>query len=515
MLQNIKKQANRGRLMKKYINIFASILFIFVFFLIQNIIFADNFDLRVVYPSNGATVNASSTFFVGATHPDAVLTINQIPVKVYSNGSFVQVFDLKKGANKIIVKSVLNDKEKEISYTLFVPNNSEGSKPITEKALSNEAFQYFTAKVIKDDAPIRKTPGGDRLTPIKKDTVIYIDMEKNGHYRVKFAEDKLVWISKNDVEVLNVSESLPPVICKKMKVINYPDKVIIKAFLDNKTPVEITEKNNLINIDLFNTISLKKRKFKKLPCFINEIKQEQTTGKLSLSVDLNAKNLYGYDYFYEGNVLNILLKKPPQIHPHYRKFKLKNNECKLNVLNGKIITIDAGHGGKESGSVGPTGVPEKDVNLAIAYYLKEILEKEGAKVILTREKDDFLGLYERPEIAKCHNSDILVSIHNNALPDGQDPYITHGTSTYYYQNQAIPLAEAVQASLVKKIGFKDLGIIKESFVLTRPSNPVSVLVEVGFMINPFEYEKLIDSQFQKQAAEGIKDGIEKYFAEAK
>ena len=130
---------------------------------------------------------------------------------------------------------------------------------------------------------------------------------------------------------------------------------------------------------------------------------------------------------------------------------------------------------------------------------------------MTREKDNYVDLYDRVAFAQNKKADILVSIHNNALPDGQNPYITHGTETYYYQPQAIPLAQAVQKNLLLQNGFNDLGVKKGSLVLTRPTNPVSILVEVGFMINPDEYAALLLPENQEKYAIGIKNGIVEYF----
>ena len=130
---------------------------------------------------------------------------------------------------------------------------------------------------------------------------------------------------------------------------------------------------------------------------------------------------------------------------------------------------------------------------------------------MTRENDDFIGLYERVKIAQQNDADVLISIHNNALPDGQNPYEIHGTSTYYYQKQALPLAQNIQKNLLVATGFQDHGIRHGSLVLTRPSLPVSILIEVGFMINPFEYEKLLNPINQKAYARAIGHGLEKYF----
>jgi len=144
-------------------------------------------------------------------------------------------------------------------------------------------------------------------------------------------------------------------------------------------------------------------------------------------------------------------------------------------------------------------------------HLKQKLEKNGATVVMTRDEDNYVDLYKRVDIAKKYDADILVSVHNNSLPDGKNPYEEHGTTTYYYHSQAENLANKVQQNLVKATQFDDKGIKHGSFVLTRPTMPVCILVEVGFMINPFEYEKLLMPKYQKIYALGIANGIKEYF----
>ena len=130
---------------------------------------------------------------------------------------------------------------------------------------------------------------------------------------------------------------------------------------------------------------------------------------------------------------------------------------------------------------------------------------------MTRNGDEYVELYERVKIAQINEADILISIHNNALPDGQNPYVVHGTSTYYYHPQAYKLAQCVQNRLLEKTKFQDHGIRKGSLALVRPTMPVSILVEVGFMINPFEYADLLVPENQKAYALGILNGLNDYF----
>jgi N-acetylmuramoyl-L-alanine amidase len=181
------------------------------------------------------------------------------------------------------------------------------------------------------------------------------------------------------------------------------------------------------------------------------------------------------------------------------------------MLAGSIICLDPGHGGSETGAIGPSGVHESQVNLAIAGKLKDILEARGATVIMTRQSDSqTLSLQERVDIAVKSHCDLLVSIHNNALPDGRDPWAEHGTSSYWYQPQAMELARILKNSLCAKLGFPDFGVFYDNLALTRPCQTVAVLVEVGFMVQPDEYTQLTKPETQDKAALALADGITGY-----
>jgi N-acetylmuramoyl-L-alanine amidase len=130
---------------------------------------------------------------------------------------------------------------------------------------------------------------------------------------------------------------------------------------------------------------------------------------------------------------------------------------------------------------------------------------------MTRGSDEDVDLYERTRLARENGSVILLSIHNNALPDGRNPYDEHGSSTYYYHLQSLPLAKILQQSMLDDLGFKDYGIYNSSFVMTRPSESLSLLIESGFMINPDEYNQLITPEFQDKIATSILRGLEYFF----
>ena len=455
----------------------------------------DSVKLEIIYPKNNATVNASSVFIVGNTEPDASLIINNQPVKISPNGAFVQVTGLIKGANNINIKSTKGHATNEINYILNVPEKNQAIQPCPLEPLS------LTAETTKDYAVTRTAPAQNRLTPLPVGTILNITGKIGNSYRFKYSNSKDGWISESDIRILPTGNYIPENIISTLTIDSDENYVHLKLPLIQKIPFLIEQNSeNQMNLKLFNAkAGITLFSYDNVSNFLKELKWTQDSNNcLNLAIKVNSKQFWGYKYYYEGNTLILKLRKPPQINSKH-------------PLKGKIICIDAGHGGTELGSVGPTGIPEKLINLEIANNLRRILERKGAKVIMTRDSDKDVGLDDRVNVANSNEAPVIVSIHNNALPDGKNPYIEHGTSTYYYHFQSLPLAKSIQQSLVPTMGFKDLGVIYSSFVLTRPTEALSVLVEVGFMINPDEYNLLITPEFQEKAAIGISQGLENFF----
>jgi N-acetylmuramoyl-L-alanine amidase len=180
-------------------------------------------------------------------------------------------------------------------------------------------------------------------------------------------------------------------------------------------------------------------------------------------------------------------------------------------LKGRLIAIDPGH--PPGGATGPTGLREAEANLGIGLELKRLLEQEGARVFMTRTEDVPLELWPRVDLAERAGADILVSIHNNALPDGVNPFTNNGTSVYYNQPRSVPLARAVQAALVRRLGVRDLGIGRGDLAMVRTTWMPAVLTEGLFMIVPEQEAALRSLRGHRLYAEAVVDGIRRFLRE--
>jgi N-acetylmuramoyl-L-alanine amidase len=184
-------------------------------------------------------------------------------------------------------------------------------------------------------------------------------------------------------------------------------------------------------------------------------------------------------------------------------------------LAGKVICLDPGHGGNDSGALGPTGTMEKDNTLAIALLLKEKLEKNGATIIMTRAADTEIAcaanqeeLSARVDVANQAEADLFISIHNDAFTSNK----AAGTTTYHYgDKESIKLSGLVQQDLVEKLGTKNRGCRFASFYVLRYTKMPSILIEVAFISNIVEEMLLSSVDGRDNAAESICNGVLKYF----
>lgn len=194
-------------------------------------------------------------------------------------------------------------------------------------------------------------------------------------------------------------------------------------------------------------------------------------------------------------------------------------------LSGRVIVVDAGHGGADGGAVGGE-VPEKDITLLIARDLRHYLQEAGALVVMTRESDmdlsdaDFEGrhktqdLLRRADLIKKAHPDAFISVHMNAIPSTG----LHGAQTFFHPKSAKnqQLARFIQDSLKRNLGNTDrLAKPIGHVYLLKQATPPAALVEVGFLSNPGERALLVQRKYQKKAAHAISQGVMRYFTNEK
>jgi N-acetylmuramoyl-L-alanine amidase len=285
------------------------------------------------------------------------------------------------------------------------------------------------------------------------------------------------------------------------------------------------------------------------PAAIREVKA--TAVNPSVPAIANAKNAAQEPSGAEPKPVSVLGKASANAAPTpASQPTLAGQRSLTRVLGLKVgrIVIDAGHGGHDTGTIGPTGLMEKDLCLDVALRLGRIIQERLplAEVTYTRSDDTFVGLEQRTTIANDARSDLLISIHANS----SDDHKVRGIETYYLNFNPAPgamevaarenataqggvheledlvqkiarnekieesrdLAANIQDSLTKQTSAsaRDRGVRRAPFVVLIGANMPSVLTEISFLSNPTDEQWLKKADNRQRVAEGIYHGIENY-----
>jgi N-acetylmuramoyl-L-alanine amidase len=216
----------------------------------------------------------------------------------------------------------------------------------------------------------------------------------------------------------------------------------------------------------------------------------------------------------QTNNTNIVFHMNKQ-YKFYTTYNDKLGQTEINLLTPakdgeRLVVIDAGHGGKDSGATG-NSIYEKDINLAIALKLEKLLKEKNVKTFMLRQDDTFVGLYDRPYIANVLNASLFLSIHNNAI----DSTSTSGTETLYSPDNCTAasftgkkFAQLIQDSLIKNINSVNRKTVsRPGLVVLKYTKMPSALAEIGFVTNASEAKKLKDDSYQQKVAQALCDAI--------
>ena len=176
-------------------------------------------------------------------------------------------------------------------------------------------------------------------------------------------------------------------------------------------------------------------------------------------------------------------------------------------LDGITVLLNPGHGGSETGAVGPTGVLAKDVSLTVSLLLQDELLSRGAVVVMTRETDLDISLTERQQLIAQTEPTLALTIHYTSVEEDGDAEGSQGVRSYWYHTQSHGAAMFLHNYLVGHLGRVDGGVFWNNLALTRPSEAPAVVLELGFMTNPEEFEWITDEDEQRALARVLADGI--------
>lgn len=450
----------------------------------------------IAAPAEGYRTSSEKVSILGTCDPTESLYRNGNKIKVTSLGFFTEYVDLKLGENVFVYRNgnkfgkitIIREKEK-----------SEGA------ASSFEPFSKDTFAVMQmDNATRRAAPdlSDQILTPLNQYTTFRVFGRENGY--VKLVDGSYVYESA----VKLYSDTLPisPVFLENSIYRQYQNicEIQISTYVNVPYQVEITAES--LNLTLYDATLSKEyqpTRWTDVPQWIFD-RHECVEDKEKNTVTWQfywkpGRRATGFDVEYLDGLMIFSVKNAPTLQK--------------GSLQGATILLDAGHGKEDPGAVGPMGIygaVEKDLNLNIMLHASEYLKEKGATVITTREEDSFTTVTQRSQLIKKKKPDISVSIHHNSVDYSADYSSIQGFLTYYSFDYLNNVPEFLTAWIGKEMPLSSLETSQRNLGLTRITNCPALLLEIGFLSNPEEYEFWIKESNQEQMGNAIGKAVERY-----
>lgn len=414
----------------------------------------------------------------------ALLTQQEQPSSTTTTGRY-------QGCTRSVVLGDLGKPEFQLTW-----NNQTVTQPGPGSIRILSPTQLEVAEVIAEAGTARTGPSTDysRLTPLPKGTRASVTGYEGDWVRLDYG----AWMKRSEVKI--AASAVPPTsVIRSVRATQAGNWTEIRFPLQVPVPVSVQQGDRAFILTLYNTTAQTDTIRLDDDPLIDRLDWQQVTpGQVQYRFNLKTTQQWGYKLRYEGTSLILSLKHPPQMQG-----------AKAAALTGVKILLDPGHGGPEdTGGVGPTGYREKTVTLITSKLLRDELTKRGATVYLTREADVDLDLPPRVAMIDKLEPTIALSLHYNALPDSGDALKTQGLSTFWYQPQAHSLAVFLHNYLVTTLKRPSYGIYWNNLALTRPTTAPAVLLELGFLINPDEFEWITNPKEQQKLARTLADGIQ-------
>ena len=320
----------------------------------------------------------------------------------------------------------------------------------------------------------------------------------NDDLRLRLAPGQEVWVPAAEARALPYGTPAPRARAEAITLTPAPDRVLARMPLGERVPFRVEEGDRRLTLMLYGAegdVDWIRYGPVERDSLVRRIDWSQEPGRV-VRVDIElARPVWGYRTRWSGTDLILEIRRPPRID-------------RGDPLDGRLIAIDPGH--PPAGATGPTGLREAEANLAVSLALTRLLEDAGARVILTRSTDVPVDLARRVPIADSAGAELLVSVHQNALPDGLNPFPNSGTSVFYNHPRSLPLARAIQRRLVDRFGVRDLGVARADLAVTRATWMPAVLTEGLHIIMPEHEAALRTEKGREMYARGVLEGIRDY-----
>ncbi|MEO6068290.1 MAG: N-acetylmuramoyl-L-alanine amidase, partial [Gemmatimonadales bacterium] len=338
----------------------------------------------------------------------------------------------------------------------------------------------------------RTVPSGTYYYFFPTGTRVQVSGRVNTDLRVRLSSESTAWV--NAAEAMPLLAGLPATGASvgSVRLTRAETQVSIRIPVSWRVPFKVIEEERRLIVTFFGAQgNINWIQYGPADPLVSQVAWSQVAGdEVALKIDLSDR-VWGYRTRWDGTDLILEVKRPPRINA-------------ARPLAGIKVVIDAGH--PPTGATGPTGYREAEANLGVALQLERMYQAAGATVLMTRREDVPVDLWPRVRFADSANADLLVSIHNNALPDGVNPFTNQGASVYYNQPRSLAWARPVEAALVRRLGIPELGVGRGDLALVRPTWMPSILTEGMFMMIPEQENALRSLVGQRLYAQAVYDG---------
>ena len=361
----------------------------------------------------------------------------------------------------------------------YITRTEKDKLPNQDKLLIYKKSYY---KTTRDNVVLRSSPidaGMNRLGYLPFDCRVIVNGSYNEFSRIYLTKDVFGWVKTEHLsKVGDLSENeidyKPAELISTNITETHSNKTFI-AVLSKDVPYSATVEDGKLIVTVYN-LDCKNEKYTK---------------------DFNLGIFPRYSVCMKNSVLYVTQKKAPVNNANYSNKSIR-------------IVIDAGHGGRERGTIGCFGDIEKDINLKVALCLKKLLKSANFDVRLVRERDKFVSLEDRINFGTDNDALIFISIHMNSVPISSDPNLNEGTVVFYFNPQCAALAEIMAKKISSKLKVNNEGSVQASFAVIRPTEYLGILAELVYMVNPKDVPVYRSKQFVNKSAEAIYDGLINY-----
>jgi N-acetylmuramoyl-L-alanine amidase len=342
----------------------------------------------------------------------------------------------------------------------------------------------------------KAVPGGTYNWFFPTGTTAVLSGRWNDQVRLQLSRGAVAWVNAGEVVPLPAGTPPPGGVVGSVRLEPRPAAVTLRVPLPAKLPFQVTEQERSLTLRIYGAAAdINWMQYGGTDPLVARMSYAQPAAdEVTIGVEL-SRRVWGYRTRFEGRDLLLEIRRPPEID-------------RRSPLRGRTIVLDPGH--PPGGARGPTGLREPVATLAVALKAKALLERSGATVLLTRSDAAPLDLYPRTRFAEQHDADVLVSIHANALPDGVNPFVSNGTSVYYFHPRSASLARELDRALVAELGVRDLGMGRGDYAVARPTWMPAALTEGLFIMMPEQEAMLLSEDGQWRYARGVVRGIERF-----